>query len=108
MKYSLPVFCVGEGDGRELGVADQAGEHRLRPLCCSETPEHARLLAIDHHVELGVVLLARDLHVGEQRLPVVVGERRAAWPRAAWRTRRRRFEVVAEDLDVDGRGASRS
>ena len=96
-------LLVGEGDGLELCVAEQAGEHRLRRCLCSETPEHARLLAVDDDVELGRVLLARDLHVGEQ--PAASSSVSAAQlARELFRVARAVGQIVAEDLDVDRRG----
>ena len=64
-------LLVGEGHRRETGVADQAGEHGLRDLLLGHA-QGARLLAIHDHVELGVVLFAADLHVGEQRATIDV------------------------------------
>ena len=67
MKYSLPVFGSVKGMGANCVLPSRL----VSTVCatsCSRDAEHARLLAVDDDVELGVVLFAPDLHVGEQRL----------------------------------------
>src|SRR6266849_5166649 len=92
---------IGERRGRELGAAGKGGEHALRHLRLGEA-ERAGLLAVHHHVQLGVVLLARDLHVGEHRAAVLAGQLPHARGDLGG-VARAGLQVVAEDLHVDGR-----
>ena len=95
---------VGELRRRDLRRSGEAGENALRHLLLGKA-QPARLLAVDLDVQLGIVLLARDLHVGQEGSAVLVGERAHCRMDLAGEGRALR-QVVAEQLHVDGRGRS--
>ncbi len=104
-KVLVAGLRIGVAHRRKLRVSDQARQHRLRHLLLAQ-PQHARLFAIDLDIELGIILLAGDLYVGQQRLASGILGRPHLGKQLA-RVLRRLVGVVAQDLDIDGSGRAK-
>jgi len=92
-------FGVAVADGLKLGVAGEGGEDGLRNLLFGKAQD-AGFLAVYFDVELGVVFLAGELQVGEERPAFFIGKG-AEFGHDLFAVQGTAFEVLADDFHVD-------
>ena len=77
---------IGERHRGDLRVAKQADQDGLRHVLLGNA-QHARLLAVHHHVQFRAVLLARRLDIRQQRPALARPSGRASWSSGLFHSR---------------------